>query len=195
MNWLLLWQWRCGWCWRMLEVCQSKTNQSCLYFLALPPSAPQSCSNRAAQKSQQRSSDAPNCSPGTMRRASVGCWSRGKVKAHHKFHFSVYQQPRLTFTGNCLYWSHACVLSHRWNPVLFGGVLHASSHSPPRRSAACMSGRMVRRWQSQKVRMTLLLFQNVQQQRCRAESKNWRLFKHCCSIFSQTVVLYAVLFI
>ena len=76
---------------------------------------------------------------------------------------------------------------------VWGGVLHASSHSPPRRSAARMSRRMVRRWQSQKVRMTLLVFQNVQQQRCRAESKNWRLFKHCCSRFSQTV--QAVLFI
>lgn len=150
-GWLLFWQWCCGWCGRLLEVCQSKTNQSCLYFLALPLSALQSCSNQAAQKSQQLSSNAPNCSPGTMHWASVGCWSRDKVKAHHhEFHFSVYQQPHLTFTGNCLYWSRVCVLSHHWNPVLFGGVWHASWYSPPRQSSACMCRRMVRRWQSQR---------------------------------------------
>lgn len=109
-GWLLFWQWRRGWCGGLLEVCQSKTNQSCLYFLALPLSALQSCSNQALPKSQQLSSNAPNCSPGTIHQASAGCWSRGKVKAHHKFHCSVYQQPRLTFTCNCLYWSLVYVL-------------------------------------------------------------------------------------
>lgn len=62
----------------MLEVCQSKTNQSCLYFLALPLSAPQSCSNQAAQKRQQLSSNAANRSLGTCTRRALGADQEAK---------------------------------------------------------------------------------------------------------------------
>lgn len=50
-------------------------------------------------------------------------------------------------------------------PCFLLGVGHAISYSPSRRSFAFMCRGMVSRWQSQKVRMTLRVFQNVQQQR------------------------------
>lgn len=43
------------WC---VCVCQSKTNQFCLYFVSLSLSALQSCSNQAAPKSQQMATEA-----------------------------------------------------------------------------------------------------------------------------------------
>lgn len=89
-----------GGCWRCVKVKLINlvfVSWHCLCLL----SAPQSLSNQAAQKSQQLPSNAANCSPGPMHQVSVGCRSRRKVKAHHKFHFSVYQQVHLTFTGNC----------------------------------------------------------------------------------------------
>lgn len=119
-----------GWCGVLLEVCHNKTNQSCLYFWALPVFAPQSCSNQAAHNYP---TTIQRCSKLLPRHNAPGeRWVLIKRQSQGSSQVSLQCLPTALPD---LYRQLSLLIKHirpvtLVKPILFGAVQHASLNLP-----------------------------------------------------------------
>lgn len=145
--------WQC--CWRCVKVKLINLVFISWHCLCLPQS-------HAPTKQHRRA----NSYPETLQTAPQAKCTRRVLGAAQEAKARLITSLTSVFTNRAqldLYRQLSALIGY--NPVLFGGVRHVSSHSPPRQSSTSMCRRIVRRLET-KVRVTLLVFQKVQQQLC-----------------------------